>query len=249
MTGSAWIKRIPGEGPVRQQLVCLPHAGGGASAFRPWRPLLPPEVELLAVQYPGREDRTGEPALTDLAELAEAAADALAEVLDAPYTVFGHSMGALVGYELLNVVRQNGFPAPRRLIVSSQFPPGLLPDRGVRDFGDEAVLDLVDWLAGGTSGIRADSRLSAFVAGLVRADYEAVETYRPAAAEITVPVNAFCGAEDPAVSPDEVAGWAAWCRAGFDRTVFPGGHFYLREAAAETVAAITGILRREDVLA
>ncbi|MBN9747739.1 thioesterase, partial [Amycolatopsis sp. A1MSW2902] len=185
MTGSAWIKRIPGEGPVRQQLVCLPHAGGGASAFRPWRPLLPPEVELLAVQYPGREDRTGEPALTDLAELAEAAADALAEVLDAPYTVFGHSMGALVGYELLNVVRQNGFPAPRRLIVSSQFPPGLLPDRGVRDFGDEAVLDLVDWLAGGTSGIRADSRLSAFVAGLVRADYEAVETYRPAAAEIT----------------------------------------------------------------
>src|SRR6059058_3650797 len=94
-----WLRRF---GPVLDsgvRLICFPHAGGSASAYVPLARALAPEVEVLAVQYPGRQDRRHEPPIEDVNRLADLAADVLPTDSARPYALFGHSMGALVAYE------------------------------------------------------------------------------------------------------------------------------------------------------
>lgn len=95
-----WLRRPRPVANPRLRLVCLPHGGGTAGAFYGWTAWLPADVELVAVQYPGRQDRFGEPCLRDMGELADAVAQALLPLLDRPVALFGHSMGAALAYEV-----------------------------------------------------------------------------------------------------------------------------------------------------
>src|SRR5947209_7015556 len=99
MPSSPWILPPRARTPCRARLFCFPHAGGGASAFREWQGLARAGVEVCGVQPPGRENRFHEPALTDMAALAEQAAGALGPWLDVPFALFGHSLGALLAFE------------------------------------------------------------------------------------------------------------------------------------------------------
>ncbi|GHF66348.1 pyochelin biosynthetic protein PchC [Amycolatopsis bartoniae] len=241
MTAERWIRRMPGSADTDYQLVCLPHAGGAASAFRPWRAYLPASVELVAVQYPGREDRMDEAPLTDLEELAAAVGAALLPSLSRPFVIFGHSMGALVGYELVRQLTAATGPLPELLVVSSQFSPGELPDHGIRFRDDEGVLDEVERLSGEIEELRRSPELTAFVAGLVRADFAAIETYRSPRVALPVPLAAFGGDDDPALAPDHLQAWKDVAGAGFSHHSFPGGHFYLRDHQ-RTVSAIVRLV-------
>ncbi|MDF3293944.1 thioesterase II family protein [Streptomyces silvisoli] len=242
---TAWVKRIPGESSPRHQLVCFPHAGGGASFFRPWRAVLPSDVELLVIQYPGREDRLREPFVETMDQLVAGVSAWLSPELSVPSTFFGHSMGALVAYETVRQWQRMGLPLPERLVVSSQFAPGELPVNDLHLRCDEDLLDAVEKLGGVPSDVRRTAELREFTASLIRADYQVLETYEPSDGEpVDVALTAFCGQHDLAVTPDDVVRWSAFTTNTFTQHTFPGSHFYVRSHQVDAVSTVTELMSR-----
>ena len=128
-TFSKWIT-CPHPNPgARLRLFCLPFAGGGASAYRLWAADLPAWVEVCPIQLPGREDRYGEPAFTSLIGLSRAMSREVTPFLDRPFAFFGHSMGALVGFELARALRHSKAPAPLAMFLAAYPAPHLPPAR------------------------------------------------------------------------------------------------------------------------
>ncbi|GAB3213719.1 thioesterase II family protein [Marinactinospora thermotolerans] len=247
MTASSphpWLRRFRPEPGARLRLVCLPHAGGGANAYRSWAALLPSAVDLVCAQYPGREDRLGEEPVDDMATLVAALADGLAPLLDRPYALFGHSMGSAVAYELARELRARGHAEPRRLFASGRMAPGDAPAGTVHLATDEEIVTELVRLGGTEREVLADPGMRAVVLGCVRADYRLIERYRPfPGAPLSCPVSVFTGNADPEVDAGRAAGWAGVTTGRMDVQVFPGDHFYLGPAREAVVRAL---LRRLD---
>ncbi|MCX4766718.1 alpha/beta fold hydrolase [Streptomyces sp. NBC_01275] len=229
----AWLRRYGAEpAEAEATLVCLPHAGGAPTFFRDWPELMSPEVDVLAVCYPGRQDRFHELPVTGMAEMAAAVATALVPLADRPLALFGHSMGAAVGYEAARLLRARHGIALSHLFVSAMVPPHRLRRRS-RHLLSDAELAAELLAQGGTdTEVLADDELRAMVMPAVRADYRLIETYRhDAGAEpLDTPVVAYHGRQDPAVTEAAVQEWRRYTRGTAEARSFPGGHFYLREA-------------------
>ncbi|MFD4665665.1 thioesterase II family protein [Streptomyces halstedii] len=243
-----WIRRWSGGGDARIRLICLPHAGGGASFYRPWAALLPDEVELLAVQYPGREDRFDDPLTDSMDELVTALADVLPPPLGRPYALFGHSMGSAVAWELAHALAARGAPPPRRLFVSGRAAPGTAASGTVHRRGDEELCTALRRMGGTSADVLDDPELRSMVLDVVRNDFRLVETHRPPVRPpLDCPVHVLTGSEDPGTSQrpgrDRTAGWADLTTAPVEVRTFPGGHFYLTPRRREVVATV---LRRMD---
>lgn len=162
----------------RLRLACFPHAGGSASFFRSWSERLPPDIDLLALQYPGREDRFNEAPATRLEDLADGAALALRDFADAPLALFGHSLGAALAYE--TALRLESAGAPLRHLFVSAHPAPHRQRGGALHRGDEAALLEDVRRQGGASELLEDADLRALFLPILRADYQAIETYRRA---------------------------------------------------------------------
>ncbi len=241
-----WLRRIAAAPDARIRLVCLPHAGGAASAYRGWAPFAPRGVEVLAVQYPGRGDRYGDPLSPDLDTLAAdvaAAVDALPERL--PVVLFGHSMGALVAYETARVLAARGRPAAR-LVVSGRRAPTVRWGGTLHRQDDAALLADLERHSGTAPEILADDDMRRTVLACLRDDYRLVETHRTAPGPGTgCPVSVFSGDADPELRPAEAEAWhrlGDGDAGGTGLRVFRGGHFYLAERPAEVVEAIASLL-------
>lgn len=242
----AWLRRFHPVPGAAVRLLCLPHAGGASSFYFPISAALSAlpgaPVEPLAVQYPGRQDRRHEPAMTSIQQLAAHITDAVGPYLDRPLAVFGHSMGALVGFEVARRLEARGH-VPAVLVVSGRRPPGTAGPAGdLHRRPDAEVLAEVMALHGTSPGLLDDEEIVRMILPALRADYTAVETYVHRAGPLTCPITAFAGDADPRVTPAETDGWAACTRAAFSRRVFSGGHFYLGDRPAEVAAAIAAAL-------
>jgi medium-chain acyl-[acyl-carrier-protein] hydrolase len=229
--------------PLR--LVCFPYAGGGASGYVAWaRSLADHPVELCALQLPGRENRLAETPLRDAAVLVEAVLEALRPRLDRRFAFFGHSMGALIAYEVTRRLAASGGPLPERLFVSSARPPHVAaPAEQLHELDDTAFVDALDRkYAGIPSAVRENRELLGLVLPALRADIALLETYahRPGAA-FTTPISAFGGSDDTLFGPALLERWRELTHADFAQAQFPGGHFYLHEAR---VAVLDAILRQ-----
>ncbi|MFE1290918.1 thioesterase II family protein [Streptomyces sp. NPDC058751] len=239
---STWLRRFTttaGEGPL---LVCFPHAGGSATAFKDLARLLHPDLDVVSVQYPGRQDRYREEPFTALGPLAEAVADELARELAAdgrPYALFGHSMGSLVAFETARLLAARRLPAPRRVFFSGRGGPDLR-DRAYDLYDDADMLAEVRRLGGTDQSMLEDPDILDLVLPALRADYRVLGTYRgPVGVSLTVPVTALIGDSDPIATVEDARTWREHTSGDFRVEVFPGGHFYLFDQLERVAAAVT----------
>ncbi|MEU4252578.1 alpha/beta fold hydrolase [Amycolatopsis sp. NPDC026612] len=234
------FERVP---DARVRLVCLPHAGGSASFFFPLAKALAPAVEVLAVQYPGRQDRRLEPPVDSIGGLTSRLLDVLRPFDDRPLALFGHSMGALIGYEVALRMAETGLPAPVHLFASGRRAPSRYRDDDLRGVSDERLVAELRKLGGSDAAMLADPELLAMILPAIRSDYRAVETYRhEPGRRLDCPVTVFTGDRDPRVSVDEARAWAGHTTGPAELRVLPGGHFFLVDQAALMIATITGKL-------
>lgn len=215
-------------------LLCLPYAGGGAAAYRGWGGLLPPEIDVVPVQLPGREGRVQEQAFNRMDPLVDALVHALAPWLARPFALFGHSMGALIAYELAARM------SPVRLFIAGHPSPGLPSSRiPVHDIPDEAFTDSLRTLGGTPAEVLAHPELMALLLPLLRADFELCETYEfSARPPLSCPVSVFGGLADPLASAAGLNAWAELTSAACTVRTVPGGHFFLGEARELVLHAV-----------
>ncbi|MFJ6198110.1 thioesterase domain-containing protein [Micromonospora sp. NPDC092111] len=229
----------PGSRPQAPvQLFCLPYAGGGASAFRRWQQEIGADVEVLPVQLPGRENRIGDNPHFTVADVATA----IVERADRPYAIYGHSMGGRVGFEVVRELRRTGRELPLRLYVGGARAPhvdALSVFDGLSRVDDDELLRRLGEGGGLPAGLLDHPELVELVLPLLRADFGRVDGYRYLAGEpLPVPVVAFSGRDDRAVTREHSAGWAEHTAAGFTLHELDGGHFFLHDRLPELLAVI-----------
>lgn len=224
-------------------LVCFPHAGAGASAYRRWPDMLSTNIAVRAIRYPGREDRIKEDPLTDIKNLADSIVDALDDH-PRPRIFFGHSMGASIAHEVVLRLKAAGRPLPLGLVVSARPAPQLLSRHSYPDVADdEALLAEVSRLDPNGWKLLRHDELRAVVMPVLRADYGVVRSYRPEGVRpVPIPLAAFHGRDDPAVSIQDIDGWRENSTHSASVHTFPGGHFYLSDKPVAVLRTLDGII-------
>jgi surfactin synthase thioesterase subunit len=225
----SWIAYRKPRPSSRMRLFCFPYAGAGALIFRTWQDGLPAEVEVCPVQLPGRGPRLMEPPFTQVAPLVEALTQALLPLLDKPFSFFGHSLGALVGFELARQLRRHYHLHPTRLFVSSAPAPHIRHrDLPIHTLPEVEFLAELHRLNGTPNELLEHKELMEIMVPLLRADFALYETYRcTPEPPLTCPLTAFGGLEDRKVSHGDLAGWRDQTSADFSLKMFPGDHFFL----------------------
>ncbi|WP_412538155.1 lantibiotic dehydratase [Longispora sp. K20-0274] len=221
-------------------LFCLPYAGGGASVFLPWRAAFGASVDVQPVQLPGRENRIAEPAHFTPEEVAAAIADRA----DRPYAIYGHSMGARLGFEVIRHLRRTGARLPVRFYVGGSLPPDL-EEAIVRiaDLPDDGFVRGLEELGGTPPGALDVPELRELLLPLLRADFAWIDGYRfTDEPPLPVPIVGFAGDADRSTPPDLMAGWERHTSAGFAPHTVPGGHFFLHGAMDRVVDVISADL-------
>jgi len=247
MTGSspgngAWVRRFHPAPQAATRLICLPHAGGSSTYYFPMSRALSPEVEVLAIQYPGRQDRRREPCVDDLRVLAGLLAPEVLPWLDRPTAIFGHSMGATLGFELALRLADAGV-TPHSLFVSGRRAPSTFRDERVHLYSDAEFIADLHRLSGTDPQMFEDEETVRMILPALRSDYRAAEKYRyRESPPLDCPITALIGDDDPQVTRQEAAAWATHTAAGFDLQVYPGGHFFLAQHAAAVLDLVGGQL-------
>ncbi|SHG23380.1 medium-chain acyl-[acyl-carrier-protein] hydrolase [Jatrophihabitans endophyticus] len=228
------------------RLFCFAHAGGGPSFFRPWRDALAPEIDVCAVHLPGRESRLRESAIDRMDALLDELVPALRPFADRDVAVFGHSLGAAVGYEFARRLEREHGIVLRCLVVSGRRAPHLPARRDpLHDLPEADFLAGLRTLNGTPPEVLADPTLLELFAPTLRADFAVNETYEhDPDVVLHCPIAAVTGDADPEVDLDEIARWRDVTTGSFSLRVFAGDHFYLKPEPDELLDAV-----RNDVLA
>jgi len=230
MIESPWIDYARPNDGAALRLFCLPHAGGGAGSYREWVVGLAPEIEVLPVQLPGRETRFFDRAFTSIDPLIEALAEALRPFLDKPFAFFGHSLGAVVAFELIRKLRAEGV-VPVHLFVSGYGAPHL-PDKlpPMHHLADAQFIAALQDLDTMPTAVLENEELLMLLLPLLRADFTLYERYQfQAGARIVCPITILGGKADALVPPERLAPWQEHTVQSGGVHLFEGGHFYLHE--------------------
>jgi medium-chain acyl-[acyl-carrier-protein] hydrolase len=237
---NAWVS-CPRPNPnAKVRLFCFPYSGAAANIFYPWADVLPPSWELCPVQLPGRGNRMSEPLATRLEPQVEAVAGGIAPYLDKPFAFFGHSMGALISFELARHLRRSGAPLPLHLFVSGHEAPHL-PDRNppLHALPEGELLDKLRELNGTPEEVLRHPELRELLIPILRADFAVCETYvhRPEL-PLDCPISAYSGLGDDYVNREELEAWREQTTGRISIRMFPGDHFYLNTARPYLLQAL-----------
>lgn len=242
-----WLAGRQPSATARLRLFCFPYAGAGASIYRSWVGRLGPDVDVCPVQLPGRETRMHERPFTKVGPLVDALTEGLSPLLDLPFALFGHSMGALIGFELARKLRDGGGPQPSHLFVSARRAPHL-PDRfpslcGLPD--DRFVAMVKQRYDGIPHAVLECDDLLALLLPRLRADIELLDTctYEPQP-PLACPISVFGGSEDSTVDIAELEAWKPHTTARELRLrLLVGGHLFLQEQRDALLSAVSEDLR------
>ncbi len=236
-----WLIRRKPSASHRIRLFCFPYAGAGSLPYFKWPELLGGDIEVCAVQPPGRENRLQEPALRDLSLLLDKLVAELSPFFESEFAFFGHSLGALIAFELTRELRRRGLPLPRILFASGSAAPshrsGLPPLSELER--DDFIRELSSRYGGIPRQLLEQRELLDLVVPILRADMKISESYSYRE-EPPLPVRlyAFGGTEDPRVSEASLEEWRQQTQGTFSMKMFPGGHFFINEVTAQVVQVI-----------
>ncbi|MFT4081603.1 MAG: alpha/beta fold hydrolase [Nocardioides sp.] len=241
MTVGARWGRVPVPRPGAPQLLCLPYAGGNSRIFAGW-PRALPRYEVVVAALPGRDRRFGESPPDRMTRLVPQLAAGVGTMLDRPYAVFGHSMGALVAFELARWSRHRGSPEPSLLLLSGCTPPALrvpsAPDADVK-----SLLRRLKQLGGTPAEALADPELLHVLLPVLKADFALVDTYAAASEPpLSIPLTAIAGTGDPDAHPEAMRGWAEETTGTFELRTVPGGHFFVHDHEEELIGQVSEAL-------
>jgi len=241
----SWIAFRKPNPQARLRLFCFPYAGTGASIFRTWSDGLPPDVEVCPVQFPGRGTRLTETPFTQLSPLVQALAQALGPLLDKPFAFFGHSLGALVGFELARQLRKQAGVQPVRLFVSADRAPQIPPrGRPIHALPDREFLVELRRLNGIPRGVLEDAELMQIMLPVLRADFVVYESYLYSAEPpLDCFIYGFGGLQDQRVSRGDLEAWRDQTSVSFSLRMFPGDHFFLNTTQPLLLQALSQELR------
>jgi pyochelin biosynthetic protein PchC len=216
------------------RLVCFPQAGGSASAFHGWAARLPETVEVVAVQYPGRQDRSHEEPISDFELLADAVVAELQPLFDRPVALFGHSLGATIAFEVARRLRPR-FPTPlARLIVSARKPPTDCATNGYDFTRDSDLRRYLTRLGGGADLLLRDRELWQLLVPPLRADLLMSQRYRYAeGAPLTCPITLIAARDDHSCTIDDMRAWSGRTIGAVDEHVVPGDHYHVTDPSDE----------------
>jgi medium-chain acyl-[acyl-carrier-protein] hydrolase len=227
---------------ARLRLFCIPYAGGGVAAYHSWPNHLPSDVEVCAIQLPGRDSRLREKPFIDLLALVDALAEGLSPWLASPYALFGHSMGALIAYGLVRHIRRQGGNPPVRLFVSGRRAPHVpgrqspchhLPD-------PEFVETLVQRYNGIPKAVLAEPELMDLFLPILRADFTLMETYSHVPEEpLQQAITVFGGIDDQSVNRADLDAWKDVTRGETDLHILQGDHFFVQTARTALLSIIS----------
>jgi medium-chain acyl-[acyl-carrier-protein] hydrolase len=226
-------------------LFCLPYAGGNANAFRAWQGSFPRSIHVSPVHLPGRASRSSERAFTDCRALAAAFATALSEVLDRPYALFGHSMGALIGFEAARILDREFGRAPMHVFVSGAIAPQeRLEEEPLHSLPQAEFRKRLSTIEGMPAEVLNNSELMEIVEPLLRADFAVCENYVFVnGPKLRCPITVFAGIEDQSVPLEKAALWRELTSGEFHfEPVASPGHFFLDLARDQLMRAIVGRL-------
>jgi len=236
-----WITTFKRNPNARVRLFCFPYAGAGTLPYRPWADALPPEIEVSAIQLPGRETRYREAALTELEPLISTLTGVLyPHRLDRTFAFYGHSLGAIISFELTRNLIKHYNVAPVHLFVSARVAPHVTDLRPpIHLMSDQDFKDKLRGLGGTPLGV-LDSPDMAPLLNMLRADFALNETYRYAAGDpLAVAMSVYGGTEDPKVTERELLAWQVHAKSRFDLRMFPGDHFFINSSRPALLRAIT----------
>ena len=230
----------------RLRLLCFHPAGVGAASYRAWGSGFPENIEVAAVQLPGRANRLAEPPLTTIAAIVDALIASIGPQLTQPFAFFGHSMGAVIAHELACALRERGLPLPVQLVVSGRRAPSLPdPFPPLRHLSDEAFVSEINRRYNAIPAeILEHKDVLQLLLPCLRADIAALEDFTPAArAPLDIPIAAFGGDSDRQTPAVQLEPWRDLTSRDFSIRVFPGGHFYLDPLRDEVIAAVNSLLQ------
>jgi len=240
---SPYIRRGVRTAP-RLRLVCFPYAGAGASVYQTWPDLLPDDIEVLAVQLPGREERKTEPAFLELGPMVQVLGAVLRPYLQVPIALFGHCAGSLLAYEVAGELRDRFGTQPQHLFVSAQAAPHLPPrNRPMHALPDREFRAAVTELQGAPPEVLAAEDLMSYLLSCLRQDFTLWEqyTYQPRP-PLDCPITAFGGDKDDRVALTDLAEWKAHTTGQLRLQVFDGGHFFITERGEQVTRKIVECL-------
>lgn len=241
-----WVSIFRPNPRARLRLFCFPYAGGASLIFRQWPDGLPTDVELCAVQLPGRGGRMRETPFKRMRPLVETLAEVLPPFFDRPFAFFGHSMGATISFELARRLRRANAQGPSHLLVSGRQPPQApYADRGTYSLSDAELIDELRQLNGTPSEVLEHAEMMQLLLPLLRADLELIQTYvYEPEPPLSCRISAFGGLRDEEADRDVLQQWAEQTTAEFSLEMFPGDHFFLHAYLPQLLQSISRLLQQ-----
>lgn len=228
------------------RLFCFPYAGGGARIYRRWSEFLPFQVEVCPVQLPGRENRVIESPYTNLSDLISDLVPALEPYLDKPFAFLGHSMGALISFELTRHLRKLHWPLPEQLFLFAHSAPHL-PRRAptFHDLAPDEFVKELEKMGGTPAELLGNKEVMQVYMPLLRADFTLCEMYKWIADEpLDLPLTVFGGTNDDFINHAEIAAWREHTRNTCQLHMFSGSHFFIHEKEAQVLQLTAQMLNQ-----
>ncbi len=232
------------------KLFCLPYAGGGVATFRLMRGKLS-GVEVIPMCLPGRDQLFDQPPVDELGALVQLLAKRYIENVAEPYAIYGHSMGSLIGFELIRYVQRIGLRLPCHFLVGARGAPELSGEyERLSGLNDERFIAKIMLFGGFQEAIYENEALMNFIMPMLRNDFRMLDAYQYLhGAPLPVPITSFHGAQDATVRQEWVKAWEFETSAKYQHVTIPGGHFFVTDPHSPLFRHINELLNGQGVRA